>query len=294
MAPRVRGKWYIGLVFSPSPRRGVRPVSSSTGHVTVDRLCDSESPVESYMTGRELHDRSRVVGVCGDGVCALSAVVFGTGPGRDRAGRRWPDRSRTGAGLAGLGRSGGMPGPGWSVSAGPGARPRPPWVGVLVGAARWCTHQLPSRPRPTPVIERNNDRLVAGGAGVCVRRGGRCTSQASTAVPAMGAGRGDPRDSAVSPRRPPAITCLFCASHPGGGVGRPLRRPPADRHAGAPARQPVLATPSTGPTARTAPALSGRGRVVHRRCGRPPCSTPSGAPGTLRQNCARCGDLEVP
>ena len=116
------------------------------------------------MTGRELHDRSGVTGVCGDGVCGLSAVALDPGPGRDRAGRRWPDW-------------------GW-------AGDHSPWVGVLVGAVRWCTHQLPSQLGPTPVIEPNNDRLVAGGAGVCVRRGGRCTSQASTAVLAMVAGWG--------------------------------------------------------------------------------------------------------
>ena len=227
---------------------------------------------------------------------------------------------RAGAGLVSVGRAG--PGRGWA-----GARPRHPWVRVLVGAARWCTHQLSSRPRWMPVIEPNNDRLVAGGAGVCVRRGGRCTSQDPTAVPAMGAGRGDPRDSAVSPRRPPAATRLFCASYPGGGVGLPLRRPPADRHARAPARQPAPAcrstpaTPSIGPFRPRSPVpVPGRAgrrrrqapaprRARRRRCTdhlTPPGTSRSGrvtprrpearapAHGTLRQNRARCGELEVP
>ena len=239
--------------------------------------------------------------MCGDGVCGLSAVALDPGPGRDRAGRRWPDW-------------------GW-------AGDHSPWVGVLVGAVRWCTHQLPSQLGPTPVIEPNNDRLVAGGAGVCVRRGGRCTSQASTAVSAMGAGRGDRRDSAVSPRRPPAATRLFCASHPGGGVGLPLLRPPADRHARAPTCQPAPArrstpaTPSIGPFRRRSPVpVPGRAgrrrrqapaprRARRRRCTdhlTPPGISRSGrvtprrpearapAHGTLRQNRARCGELAVP
>lgn len=238
----------------------------------------------------------------GRGVCPVSRGVrpwAGSGPGWSALARPGPDR--------------GGPGPGWLASAGlvrgrgwAGARPRHPWVRVLVGAARWCTHQLPSRPRWMPVIEPNNDRLVAGGAGVCVRRGGCCTSQDPPTVPATGAGRGDRRDSAVPRRATVATTRLFCASHPGGGVGLPLRRPPADRHAGAPARQPVPAcssapaTPLIGPFHShlpvPVPGRAGRRRrqaPAPRRAGRRRCTDHLRPPHFPRSRGAISPDLAV-
>lgn len=140
------------------------------------------------------------------------------------------------------------------------------------------------------MIELNNDRLVAGGAGVCVRRGGCCTSQDPTTVPATGAGRGDRRDSAVSRCRPPAITCLFCASHPGGGVGRPLRRPPAERHAGALARQPAPACRFTPATSLIGPFRPHLPVPVPGRAGR--CRRQAPAPRRARRR--RCTDRLTP